>query len=134
MLIQGYLWRFFLALLFAFIGWLLSTQPKQLKRLVGLLASFGLARDETDADVEAAGAVIVKIFYGLSLLALIWLGYFFYHHHRGLKAESYPGLEKVTPYQPATEAPLPGTPYHRALPQPPRGGGSAPGEGTSSGP
>jgi hypothetical protein len=110
-MVTGLIWRAFVAILLFLVGKLLSASPEAQERLAKVLAKIGLAKADTGEDIRKAGDFAVKAFYVLSVVFVILLGLFAYHHLRTMKVKSWGDL---TPYgTPSTQQ----TPYSHPTPQ-----------------
>jgi hypothetical protein len=110
-----YLIKLLPAVFFLLSGLVIAADPVAKRRIIGLLANWGMANDDTPESLEASAGAVVKVFYGLALVCFLTFGILFYHHHRKLVVR--PGTEgnalpyKTTrPSMPASGEPQTGAP------------------------
>lgn len=131
MITVGLIWRAFVAILLFLVGKLVSTSPETQEQMARIMAKIGLAKADTEEDIRKAGDLVVKLFYALSLLFVILLGHFAYHHLRTGKIQPYQGL---TPYETSKAQPGPyGQPGMAPGQVQPQSGGAVPGQGVPRG-
>jgi len=92
MITVGLIWRAFVAILLFLVGKLVSVSPETQEQIARVLAKVGLAKADTAEDIRKAGDFVVKAFYALSVLFVILLGHFAYHHLRTGEIKPYQGL------------------------------------------
>jgi len=116
-----YLSKLLPALFLLLAGILIAGDPVSQRRIIGLLASWGMANDDSEESVQASAQMLVKIFFGLSLFFFLWTGVVFYHHHRTIKVRPFEDSGAV-PYK------RPSKPQPKVSPAP-----SAEGESSETG-
>lgn len=132
MVAVGLIWRAFVAILLFLVGKLVAASPETQEQIARFMAKIGLAKADTAEDIQKAGDFVVKSFYALSLVFVVLLGLFAYHHLRRGEVKPYQGL---LPYEtPAQQRPYgqpgPAAPAGQGQPNP---GATAPGQGVPQG-
>ena len=106
------------ALFLLLAGILIAGDSSSQRCIIGMLANWGMANEDSEASIQASASMVVRIFFGISLVFFLWTGLIYYHHHRTIKVRpldnstSAPYEKKskpapaVTP-QPSESAPAP---------------------------
>lgn len=96
-MVLQYVMKIVPALLLLLSGLLIAGDPSAKRRIVGMLANWGMANDDTKESIEASASIVVRVLYVGSLFFFLWLGIFFYHNHRKLTVHPF-GEDTTAPY------------------------------------
>lgn len=104
-MIWEYLMRIGPCILLLFSGVLIAGDRTAKRRIVSMLATFGMANDDTNESIEASAIAMVKVLYVAAFLFFLWFAFFFYQQHRRLKVrprDNSTGMPYKAPAAPAT--------------------------------
>ncbi|MBI3923837.1 MAG: hypothetical protein HY318_20615 [Armatimonadetes bacterium] len=107
-MIWEYLMRIGPCVLLLFSGVLIAGDRTAKRRIVSMLATFGMANDDTNESIEASATAMVKVLYVAAFLFFLWFAFFFYQQHRRLTVR--PKDDSARPYKEQAAPATPQTP------------------------